>query len=156
VSRLISTLEIASQVQPGDFFIVVQGNPPIARKATKALIQTAATVSSGQVLPVPPQVRGPIHIDALPVATAVYLNDWLIVDQNGPWYTTRICQISQLILTPTWSVIYQLHFDGANGGTTFADDVTSNAWIETPPFGGHRDVVTSTAKAKFGSGSMSS
>lgn len=156
MSRLIAALDIAQVLTPGDFYIVIQGSPPIARKATKALIQTAATVSSGQILPVPPQMRGPIHIDSLPVATAVYLNDYIVVDQNGPNYTTRLAQISQLILAPTWSVIYQLHFDGANGGTTFADDVTSNAWIETPPFGGHRDVVTSTAKAKFGSGSMSS
>jgi len=156
LSRLIAALEIAPLLSPGDFFIVIQGSPPIARKATQALIQAAATVSSGQILPVPPQMRGPIHIDSLPVATAVYLNDYIVVDQTGPNYTTRLAQISQLITAPNWAVIYQLHFDGANAGTTFADDVTSNAWAESPIVGGHRDVVTSTAKAKFGSGSMSS
>ena len=156
MSRLIAALDIAQVLTPGDFYIVIQGSPPIARKATKALIQTAATVSSGQILPVPPQMRGPIHIDSLPVATAVYLNDYIVVDQNGPNYTTRLAQISQLVTAPNWAVIYQLHFDGANGGKVFADDIVSNVWAESPIVGQFRDVITSTAKAKFGSASMTS
>lgn len=150
-----SQLPLASIVYTTDTIMVEQGTPPVTRLATIAqyLVAAGAAPANTEVV----TNRSNPTLGGLPLASAVYIGDWLIVNQ-GAVPTTRRTSIPpvQVPVQPLWAVIYQLHFDGVNGGLVFPDDVTSNAWIQSPPSGPFRNVNTSTAKAKFGGGSMSS
>ena len=88
MSTLISRLPLATMLLPIDMFPVEQGDPPVTRMATLLMIQSANTLSVGQVGP-RNRIGGPIHFSELQLATQVYLNDIMIVEEGMPGITRR-------------------------------------------------------------------
>ena len=82
-----------------DWFIILQGSTPVVRRcqyrqfrASKNPPPTAGTCPNDPNGVTP---REQLHISELPVASEVYMNDYLIVDQGTP-PTTRLLRVELL------------------------------------------------------------
>jgi len=90
ISRLQATI-----ANPGDYYLVNQGIPPVTRLAKGSDILLAATNSSGTVGTVPIR-NGPVRIQDLQITTTVYLNDTMFCDQGTP-PITRLATVAQVL-----------------------------------------------------------
>lgn len=96
MSTLVARLPVAGPLAQGDYLVLNQGIPAVTRRATVAKVLAASTTSSGQVAPITLPPRGTLHIGELAVASTVYLNDTLLVDQGTP-PISRLATVAQLL-----------------------------------------------------------